>query len=438
MDFWGELPAAAEAMSDAGHPRRAANHLLKALRGKMFAADPSAVPVRPVVLAPERRSVLNAATRHLVALIHRVCWSLTGDPAELASRVGLAPGRLPLLCAGGVEHEIEYSGRNVRPDVVLSGGRPVFLECNFGAANGDPISLHPLSVAYRELYGPLPDPVPGELPEPFAGRLALYRKICAERDVPQSVAVVGTTRNETLVGVEYFEGEAEYLRAHGFESVFVEPDRFGAAGRRFSIALKHFQSDSLARSGFSLDELARAHAETVFMVSDSGQSLSSKLVLAWLSSGEVALPERDREFVREHVPWTRRVERGEVEYRGRSSELTELITGRPDEFVLKPLNSAGGQGVLIGRDTDPGAWRQRVERAAELRDHVVQAHVEADPLQMDFFDTTTGEARRTAVSYVLGPYVVDGINSGCSIRHAPKAGDRVVNYGHGASFNVVF
>ncbi|MGH3115539.1 MAG: hypothetical protein ACRDQ2_00185 [Gaiellales bacterium] len=435
MDLWDDLPVAAELTAD--RPRRAAHVLCDALKGMPFTGDPSLVPIRPVVLAEAVRASVNTAALRLFALIRRVCWSLTDDPADLARRTGLGEQDVPLLGAGGVVHEIEYAACNGRSDVVLRDGTPMFLECNFGAANGDPVSAHPLFAVYGELYGLRPSPRPDESPEPFHGRLDFYRRICAAQGLPESVAIVGTMREPDIEDVRYFDAEAAFLREHGFDSSFVEPETFASRRRRYSIALKHFLSGGWRTMGVPLDGIARAHADTIFLVSDSGLSLSSKLIFAWLSAEFLPLSAEDRHFVRTHIPWTRLVEHGPVLHQDKEHNLLDLAVERREHFVLKPLNSCAGRGVLIGRSTDPGEWAGRLETAALRRDHVLQQYVDADPLHMDFFDQGTGVVKRIPVAYTLGPYVVDGVNSGLSIRHAPGPGAKVVNHAQGASFNVV-
>ena len=440
MDLWDDQPAALDLSSDADLPRRAADHLCRELEGLPFKADSPLTPIRPVVLSAPVRTALSAATRYLVDLVRRVCWSLTDDPADLARRTGLGPNQIALLGAGGTEREIRFSSCNVRSDAILRNGIPVFLECNFGAANGFPVLAPRLLAAYRQAYGLQPRPAPGEVSEPFESRLRLYRRICDESGLPHSVVIIGTMRDSDVEDIRYFEAEALYMRAHGFDSDFVEPKFFDSpsrGGRRYSVALKHFLPEGLLAQGVSLDGIARAHTDTMFMVSDSGLSLSSKLVFAWLSAESVPLSDADRDFVRRHIPWTRLAAPGEVGYEGRQWDLVELADRRRTEFVLKPLNSCGGQGVLIGSDADPGEWRSRLEHAALRRDYVLQQYVESDPLSMDFFDARTGELRRMAVAYVLGPYVVDDIYSGCSLRHVAGGGPRVVNHLQGASFNII-
>ena len=438
-DVWAEQPVAKELAHRPGLARRNAEHICQELEGIKFNPNPSLVPLRPIILARPVRSALDSASRFLVDLIHRVCWSMSREPVDLARRVGLRQEQVPLLGAAGVQHEIDYSACNGRLDVLLQDGNPVFLEANFGAANVDPVVTHFLLSTYRRLYGLMPTQDTNSAGEPFEGRCRLYRKIFRDRQLPESVVIVGTTRESSVGDVRYYEAEANYLRAQGIASDLVEPSYFAVPNeeKQYSIALKHFMSEYWMPLGIPLDAMAAAHADTIFLVPDSDRSLSSKLVFAWLSAESVPLSASERRFVQKHIPWTRRTERGEVDFDGRSWTLRDLSVERREDFVLKPLNSCGGQGVLLGRNTEPEIWQRRVDEAVELRDHVLQQYVKADELGMDFFDRKTGEFRCTNVTYVLGSYIVDGINAGNGIRHFPSSAPGVVNVNQGASINVV-
>lgn len=313
----------------------------------------------------------------------------------------------------------------------------MFLEANFSAANVDPIAVHFQLSAYENLYGLTPKRDDITAGEPFEGRARLYRKILRQRQAPESVVIVGSLDTSDVGELRYYEAEANYLRAHGFESEFVAPAYFAAPHKHYSIALKHYLSEYWKEMNLPIEATANAHADTLFLVPDSGRALSSKLLFAWLSSESTPLPEADRNFVRKHIPWTRRTERTEVEFDDRSWRLADLAIECREEFVLKPFSCCGGKGVLLGRTAAPDVWLRRVNEAIEARDHILQRYIAADELKMDFFDRNAEKLYTTPVNYVLGAYVVDGMNAGSTIRHFPHSIPGVVNLALGASFNVV-
>jgi hypothetical protein len=439
LDVWTEQPGGVRFDGTSNLARRNAEYICQKLDGITYNPNPNLVPLRPIVLAGPVRAALDSASEYLVGLIHRVCWSLTDEPAALARRAGLRPDQVPLLGVGGVQNEIDYAACNGRLDVLLKDGHPVFLEANFSAANPDPVIQHFLAAAYRDLYGIESPPDTKMAGGPFAARARLYRKILLDHQLPKTVAIVGTKSDKSVGDDRYYAAEVDYLRTQGIDGDFVEMACFEApnTNKQYSIAVKHFLSEYWKPMGLPLKAMAAAHAETVFIVPDSGRSLTSKIVFAWLSAGSVPLSASDRHFVQQHIPWTRITERGEVEFEGRSWNLRDLAVERRADFVLKPLTSHGGNGVVLGRNAEPGAWRRSIDEAVELRDHVVQQYVKADEFGMDFFNRKTGQHRYLDVAYVLGCYMVDGTNAGRTIRHVPGNAPGVVNFELGASFNIV-
>lgn len=169
---------------------------------------------------------------------------------------------------------------------------------------------------------------------------------------------------------------------------------------------------------------------------DAGMLLSSKLVLAWLSAGRFRLTAEEEALVAESVPWTRRLEPGAVVHDGREQSLPELAVRRRAELVLKPVGAFGGRDVVLGRSVDPAQWRSLIEAAVTAGTHIVQELVRPDPMTVAFHDAATDRLVRRPVSYVLGPYVVDGAPAGYMVRHAPSESPSVVNFARGASFNL--
>lgn len=390
-DVWANHPAAQDLASTPELARLNAEFISQTMEGVGFNPDSSLVPLRPIVLSAPIRTAFESSARDLVKLINRVCWSLSNEPAVLARLAGLREKDVPLLGAGGMQEEIDYAACNGRLDGLLHNGTPVFLEANFSAANLDSVVRHYLLSTYQDLYGLSPTMSATSVAEPFEARARLYRKIFRERHAPQSVAIVA--KREPDVGNErYYEAETNYLRAQGIESDLVEPSYFGAGNgnKKYSIAQKHFLSEYWMVLNISLDAMASAHVDTVFLVPDSGRSLSSKLVFAWLSAGSIPLSPSERSFVRKHIPWTRRTEHGDVEFDGRTWNLRDLALERQRHFVLKPITCCGGKGVLLGRNTERVTWQGHVDEALSLADHVLQQYVEADQLGMDFFDRKRG------------------------------------------------
>lgn len=418
-------------------PGDAAVLLATAMTGLPFSSEPDLVPLGPLAIDRRTFDELALAARRMTALVERVCWSLTEDPRELARLTGMQAHQVPFLGAGGDADERRFSACNVRPDVVMVDGTARFLECNFGAANSGPITSHVLNAAFSSLYGTLPAPSPGHAAGMLEARADFYRRVCDDRGSAHRVALLGTVRETDLKDVRYLEVEPTYLRSIGIDSAFVEPEQLAEATRRWGVVQKHFLPEEWIRLGVPLEPVRDAHRHSAFFVSDSGLSLSSKLVLAWLSTGTVPLSSDEQAFVARHIPWTRELAAGPVVHDGHEHELLELALRHRRQLVLKPANGCGGRGVVVGRSVGPTEWEVCLEQALAAEPHVLQEHVEPDPATMTYWDRRSEQVREIDVDYVLGPYVVDGTSASCTVRHAPRVADGVVNHARGAALNTV-
>ncbi|MBN1357026.1 hypothetical protein JXA40_12260 [bacterium] len=76
--------------------------------------------------------------------------------------------------------------------------------------------------------------------------------------------------------------------------------------------------------------------------------------------------EEEWQTMLETVPWTRLIRPGEkVNYMGETAEITELMKGNKDAFVLKPNVGYGGFGIFIGLDCSQNDWNNAVDKAAQ-------------------------------------------------------------------------
>ncbi len=107
--------------------------------------------------------------------------------------------------------------------------------------------------------------------------------------------------------------------------------------------------------------------------------LAGKQNLALLSEHQESdrfTPE-ERALLRAHLPWTRMVERTEVELDGKSWDMAELLVERQADLVLKSSRSIGGKDVAIGRSCSPEEWRATIEKAFASGLWIAQRFVES-------------------------------------------------------------
>jgi hypothetical protein len=82
----------------------------------------------------------------------------------------------------------------------------------------------------------------------------------------------------------------------------------------------------------------------------------------------------EREAIRLHIPWTRRVADAQTTRNGDAIELLAHIRQNRDHLVLKPNDDYGGHGIYIGWESDESAWDAAIQHALS-GDYLVQERV---------------------------------------------------------------
>jgi hypothetical protein len=71
---------------------------------------------------------------------------------------------------------------------------------------------------------------------------------------------------------------------------------------------------------------------------------------------------KEKDVIRNHVPWTRVVSDTRTTHNGESIELLPFIRQHRDNLVLKPSDEYGGTGVTLGWETKEKAWDATIEK----------------------------------------------------------------------------
>lgn len=157
--------------------------------------------------------------------------------------------------------------------------------------------------------------------------------------------------------------------------------------------------------------------------------LNDRRTLALLSehaeSDLLTAPERD--VVRRHLPWTRVVADGAVDFRGRRSRLPDLLVEERSAMVLKRTGSMAGAGIVVGATADPARWRSVVDEALAAGDWIVQERVASLPYHFQ-----TGDAGCAPHDVIWGLFAFGDRYGGGYLRLMPQGGSGVVNAAQGA------
>jgi uncharacterized circularly permuted ATP-grasp superfamily protein len=236
--------------------------------------------------------------------------------------------------------------------------------------------------------------------------------------------------------------EFVYLRdrfvAEGIPTVIADPGELQYDGKRLYANLadllspipidlvyrRVLQHEFLAQH--DLDHpLVRAYTDHAVCVVNPFRTkpVHTKLIMALLSDedGPAAglLDAEERAAVAQYIPWTRQVLGGVTRYQGQQVPLLTFAQRNREQLVLKPNDDYGGQGVLLGWETDQATW-DRALAAAQATPFVIQERV---PVPVEDYPTwTPEEGLRVTPRYVDSDPCVYGDRAiGCLTRIAATA-----------------
>ena len=161
--------------------------------------------------------------------------------------------------------------------------------------------------------------------------------------------------------------------------------------------------------------------------------LGNKMLLAILHEKSVQeqLDEKDREYIKKHIPWTVKSNCTEVEFEGKTHFLTDLLINQKDRFVIKKGNSKQGKHVYIGCTTDVEEWRSIVAKFGNDNAWLVQEFYEPENII-----ACDDKSQLGVFKPVWGVYCLNNSYAGSVVRAIPVgeegAGNGVINSAGGA------
>lgn len=109
--------------------------------------------------------------------------------------------------------------------------------------------------------------------------------------------------------------------------------------------------------------------------------MSNKLNLAllWENLDKGIFSPRERQIIKEYIPWTHRVADIPVIPPGENSEinLLDALSQHKERWVLKSPMESGGYGVYVGRFTNEEKWRQTIALATQQGNWSIQEYIES-------------------------------------------------------------
>ncbi|WP_420884037.1 hypothetical protein [Micromonospora sp. CPCC 205547] len=391
---------------------------------------------RPPVLTADAFRELNEVCDRLAQLILEACRRRAGTAGELRRLLGVPVGETRLLNEDEPLHEGLLAA--YRPDVLVSGGVPRFVEYNIDSSLGGGFDADTVIYRYAELFrkqrlldGLAVRPAPSLLDQRFVAiretlglaegaRVALLMDFDAEYP--------GLDDPETFIRI--LDPLAVRARDFGIDLVIApvatarldDARRLVVGGGPVDALFRLFVPNRVTPSA-GLDAVAGAlDAGTLPMfVSAAAWLLGNKINFAWLWEDLNQLPEVDRALVRRYVPHTVAL----------TADQLDRALAEQRDLVAKPADGSAGYGVLIGRELTPAVWEEGLHAALARGGNILQRYMEADRVAMDFVQIETGETVTAEVPYSLAPYLFGRTGSGALARVGYPGCDEVLNLARG-------
>lgn len=258
-----------------------------------------------------------------------------------------------------------------------------------------------------------------------------------DNDTPDAVGIEMATLllNHHLKEVWEPEGvKGEVLIGTYSEVRDADGQRFTLRGKRLHGVLEHDARDRLKLAGPEFDARARSAlgARTLCLYNGPAQELlDDKRNITLLSEHAESplLSDAERELIRRHIPWSRKLERAHTTRGGARVWLPDLASARREELVLKAGRDYAGHSVRMGWATPAAEWDEAIRAALDSGGWVLQERVESQPYHYLRADGGVGPH-----NLIWGPFVFGDLYGGTMVRMNPAGrGTGIVNTRQGAT-----
>ncbi|ATW23561.1 glutathionylspermidine synthase family protein [Candidatus Formimonas warabiya] len=244
-----------------------------------------------------------------------------------------------------------------------------------------------------------------------------YAEFSGSEEIPQ-VAIVDWI--EGKIPSEFVEFQKAFERA-GCKTVIADPRSLEY--REGKLYLQDFRIDCIYRRVVTWEAIENAASIKNFIdaylngdVCTIGpfrsQIAHNKIIFALLHDQEKTpfLTEEERQFVKEHIPFT-------TIFDVNHADLLNYTMENKDQLVLKPMDKYASRGVRVGRDYTPEEWRNIMLGEAK-EEYLMQEFCRVPQIPMAFFSEEKVEFINS--NYIIGLYMYDGRFQGIYTRSGTK------------------
>ena len=375
-------------------------------------------------------------------LVSSADWARIVSPCEAVwsavEKVGRAasqdPGMMDELGVTEIERRLAsidpgYDDVSVtaRFDSFLSGDEYRFVELNAEC---------PAGIAYADAASA----IFAELPvmKKFAERHSVRPLYCRRRLLDSMLEVYSRVRGRgdrpTIAIVDYkgqptqreFELFKEYFEHEGYATTIADPrdlelrkGKLCHGGFAIDIVYRRVLVNEFVEKMDECRALLEAYRTgTVVVVNSFRTKYVHKKMLFGILTGEGfarLFTDSEREAIRLHIPWTRRVRDRATEYNGNPVGLLEFVRENRDRLVLKPNDDYGGHGVFIGWEMTQGEWDSALGQSLQ-GDYLVQERVSTEREVFPFVDEADGSVQMIEQLLDIDPLLFFGRVEGAFTR----------------------
>ena len=167
--------------------------------------------------------------------------------------------------------------------------------------------------------------------------------------------------------------------------------------------------------------------------------MANKLSLALLSEFQNSdlFNHEERETIKSHIPWSRKLIPGETTYENDDTgavpiRLENFVISHQERLVLKAGIGYGGYQVIMGAEVPPSQWKQQVEKALSEKTWVVQEYIKPTA-----FIYQSGETGCEPHQVVWGVFLFGSRSPGGFVRVLPeKSHSHVINLNQGSEQSI--
>lgn len=218
-----------------------------------------------------------------------------------------------------------------------------------------------------------------------------------------NIAIVDLLDKATIAE---FEALKDVFIHEGYKTIIADPrdltfhdGKLWAGNFRIDLVYRRAVTTELFESYGAVQDFIRAYKENAFCMVGSlrSEAAHSKLVFTFLTSPTAKnyFSKEEITFIKEHIPYT-------IKLNSKDESLIEPILSEKDNYIIKPHNAYGSQGLYMGKDCSQREWEQLVKDNMD-KNYIAQELIN---IPTEPFITSSGEIKQLKVN--LSPFLYGG------------------------------